>query len=327
MDNFTQEKARGLVPISSIIEDQYKADAYEYCNRFNELTLQGSVTKDERTPEDRAKDLEAIELLKELGECSNPALAYGFMLYNETGIVKQYWAKRCGLMRKQKGRFFDQDTYIDWLINIFSVLNGDHESIHDPLYSYKPGGRNTRGQAVGDYDVMNSFRTYWNMYCLLMLAKWCYKQDQIEMSSYNDVSIEQSLENADAGHHLDAELADKTNYSSPEDDMTYNEVEKVLRTFLKPEWSQPLRAGAKSGATSYLDLLKAIVSSKVSSLADLRKEFNLSQSVADSSLAKIQKNFSNYGLTLNDFATYLSKYPVVAKDILDGKKVSWSMEY
>ena len=216
MDNFTQEKARGLVPISSIIEDQYKADAYEYCERFNELTLQGSVTKDERTPEDRAKDLEAIELLKELGECSNPALAYGFMLYNETGIVKQYWAKRCGLMRKQKGRFFDQDTYIDWLINIFSVLNGDHESIHDPLYSYKPGGRNTRGQAVGDYDVMNSFRTYWNMYCLLMLAKWCYKQDQIEMSSYNDVSIEQSLENADAGHHLDAELADKTNYSREE---------------------------------------------------------------------------------------------------------------
>lgn len=324
MKNFTQSEATGLVPIEAIIEDAYKDRALEIADRLRYLSLPGTVTKQNRSAEDREKDAEAIQFLRDLAECADPALAYGFMLYNETGIVKQYWSKRCGTLRKSKSRFFDQDVYLDWLITIFSVLNGDHESIHDPLYFYKPGGVDKNGKPVGDYDVMNSFRTYWNMYCLVMIAKWCHKQDLKEIGSYSDVSIEQSMENADAGHHLEAEMAETNKYSNPEEDMTCTEVEAVLKSFLQPEWTKPLRVGAKSGNTSYLDLLKAIVGQGITSLADLRKNFNLSQSVAQSSLDKIRRQFEANGLTLNDLAVYLSRFPVVAKDILDGKDITWS---
>ena len=152
MNNIAQEDAKGLTPISTIIESQYKDEAFQVAEYLRSISLQGNVTKESRTAEDIEKDTKAIQFLKDLSDVDNPALAYGFMLYNETGIVKQYWAKRCGILRKNKRVFWDQDVYIEWLINIYSILNGDHESIHDPLYFYKPGGTNSSGKVVGDYD-------------------------------------------------------------------------------------------------------------------------------------------------------------------------------
>ena len=222
--------AKGAIPIEKFVEAQYLEEAKNYAALFTSLTFKGNITRTNRTPEQQEADKRAIELLKELADCNNPALAYGFMLYNESSITKIYWTKRVGKLRQDKREFFALDKYLEWLTEIFAMLNGDHEKFHDPLYYFKPGG-NRKGTAVGDYDVMNSFRTHWNMYFLPILAMYLYQEDQ----KYNDygVSIDAAMENENgAGNHLEAELAQKGNMiRSPEEDSDLLEVEAFLKAF------------------------------------------------------------------------------------------------
>ena len=312
------DQTEGIVPISAIIDEKYKNKAIQIATYLKAITLTGDYSSpSDRTPDEVQKDNEAIDFLNQLADCSDPAYAYGFMLYDETGIMKQYWAKRCGKLRKNKTEFFNQDVYLEWLINVFKILNGDHESIHDPLYYYKPAGETKRGVKVGNYDIMNSFRVYWNMYCLPILAQWLFKQDQSE-TDFGAISIEGSTENADAGHHLDAEMAAANGAADPEQEAVFDEVEAVLRSFTRSPWSDPINAGSKAGAVTYLDVMKAIVAATCGSLAGLRKELNLSQSVQTRAIEKIKNYLDKNGITIEDLGNYISKYPTTAKDILEG---------
>ena len=312
------DQTEGIVPIKSIIDQKYFNQAVQYSEYLKAISLKGNFTDEtQRTQDDIAKDNEAIDILNELAQCNNPALAYGFMLYNETGIMKQYWAKRCGKLRQRKAEFFNQDVYLEWLINCFKILNGDHEYIHDPLYYYKPGGTDRKGNQVGHYDVMNSFRVYWNMYALPILAQWLFKQDQKE-TDFGAISIEASMENADAGHHLDAEMAEANGSSDPSQDAEFDIVESVLRTFTRAPWNQPINAASKAGGATYLDVMKSIVAVSCDSLAGLRKNLNLSQSVQTKAIAKIKSYLEGEGVTITDLGEYLSKYANTAIAILDG---------
>lgn len=314
---YTLDQTEGLVPVRKIIEPKYKNEAEQVAAYLNAITLSGDVTKANRSPDDIKKDQEAIDFLNELSQCNNPAFAYGFMIYNETGIMKQYWSKRCGKLRKNKTEFFQQDVYLEWIINVFKILNGDHEYIHNSLYYYKPGGKDKQGRPCGDYDVMNSFRTHWNMYCLPILAKWLFSQDRKE-TDYNAVSIEASYNNADAGHHLEAEMADSVGSSDPMQDAIYDEVETCLRGFTTSPWTDPISANTKSGAVTYLDVVKSIVAVSCDSLAGLRKQLNLSQSVQNKAIERIQSYFSKCGISVQDLGDYLSRYATTAMDILNG---------
>lgn len=325
---YSNQKISGMVPIEKIIEPQYKAQAKQYAEYLNSITLTGNKSRTNRTPEDMQKDAEAIDILHRLQECNDPALAYGFMLYDEAHIVKIYWAKRCGKLRQNKAEFFNQDVYLQWLTQIFATLNGDHEKFHDPLYFYKLNSTATRsGKKVGDYDVMNSFRTHWNMYFLPILAQYLFKLDQLEFEG-GAVSIEASLENEDGGHHLDAELAKnaKTVWSVEQQD-TFDEVEAFLKTFLKAPLNQPIpvKAGSRSAGVTYTDVMKAIVHASVSSAAGLRSELGLSMSILNRTTEQIYRLIEKRGLTIQDFADYLSSYSTVAIDILDGKPNSFRM--
>lgn len=325
---YSKQDINGMVPIEKIIEPQYMEAAKAYAEYLNSITLTGNKSRANRTPEDLDKDAKAIDILKQLQLCEDPALAYGFMLYDESHIVKIYWAKRCGKLRQNKTEFFNQDVYLQWLTQIFATLNGDHEKFHDPLYFYKLDSTSARsGKKVGDYDVMNSFRTHWNMYFLPILAQYLFKLDKLEFEG-GAVSIEASLENEDGGHHLDAELAKnaRTVWSVEQLD-TFDEVEAFLKTFLVAPLNQPIpvKAGSRSAGVTYIDVMKAIVQASVSSAAGLRSELGLSMSILNRTTEYIYKLLSKRGLTIQDLADYLANYATVAIDILDGKENSFRM--
>ena len=315
---YTLDQTEGIVPIRKIVDRQYIAKAEQYAAYLNAITLTGKVTRDSRSPDDKQKDLEAIQFLNELAKCEDPALVYGFMIYNETGIMKQYWSKRCGKLRQNKSQFFQQDVYLEWIINCFKILNGDHESIHDPLYYYKPG-KAVEGKKFSDYDIMNSFRVWWNMHCLPVLAAWLFKQDDQDgfMNGKATISIEGSYENEDAGHHLEKEMADAVGTSDPETDATFDEIEAILKRFTKSPWTTPLNANSKAGNTSYLDVMKFIVAGSCESLSAMRKQMNLSQAVQARAIDNIKHVFEKAGITIEELATYLSAYGTIAMDILN----------
>lgn len=325
------DQTEGIVPIRKIIDRKYIDKAEQYAAYLKAITLTGKVTKDSRTEDDIAKDNEAIDFLRELAKCEDPALAYGFMLYNETGIMKQYWSKRCGKLRKNKTEFFNQDVYLEWIINVFKILNGDHENIHDPLYYYKPlkdgesaaklGYKKANGAEVkiSEYDIMNSFRVWWNMHCLPVLAAWLFKQDDQDgfMNGKATISIEGSYDNEDAGHHLEKEMADSVGTSNPELDATYDEIENILRKFTRAPWTTPLNANSKAGTTSYLDVMKFIVAGTCDSLSAMRKQMNLSQAVQGRAIENIKHVFEKAGITTEELAGYLNSYGTIAMDILN----------
>ena len=317
--------AQGAVPIEKFVEAQYLEEAKQYAALFASLTFKGNITRTNRTPEQQEADKRAIELLKELAECNNPALAYGFMLYNESSITKIYWTKRVGKLRQDKREFFALDKYLEWLTEIFAMLNGDHEKFHDPLYYFKPGG-NRKGTAVGDYDVMNSFRTHWNMYFLPILAMYLYQEDQ----KYNDygVSIDAAMENENgAGNHLEAEIAQKGNMiRSPEEDSDFFEVESFLKAFTQPPLCDPIpfKAGTAATGVTYRDIMRSIVDGTMNNPTNIRAKYKIGLSIQERIMDKIKKVMDRYGVTTQTLAEYISEYRTVALDILDGKKATFA---
>lgn len=316
--------AKGAVPIEKFVEAQYLEEAKNYAALFTSLTFKGNITRTNRTPEQQEADKRAIELLKELADCNNPALAYGFMLYNESSITKIYWTKRVGKLRQDKREFFALDKYLEWLTEIFAMLNGDHEKFHDPLYYFKPGG-NRKGTAVGDYDVMNSFRTHWNMYFLPILAMYLYQEDQ----KYNDygVSIDTAMENENgAGNHLEAELAQKGNMiRSPEEDSDLLEVEAFLKAFTQSPLCDPIpfKAGTAATGVTYRDIVRSIVDGTMNNPTNIRAKYKIGLSIQERIMDKIKKVMDRYGVTTQTLADYISEYRTVALDILDGKKATF----
>lgn len=316
--------AKGAVPIEKFVEAQYLEEAKNYAALFTSLTFKGNITRTNRTPEQQEADKRAIGLLKELAECNNPALAYGFMLYNESSITKIYWTKRVGKLRQDKREFFALDKYLEWLTEIFAMLNGDHEKFHDPLYYFKPGG-NRKGTAVGDYDVMNSFRTHWNMYFLPILAMYLYQEDQ----KYNDygVSIDAAMENENgAGNHLEAELAQKGNMiRSPEEDSDLLEVEAFLKAFTQSPLCDPIpfKAGTAATGVTYRDIMRSIVDGTMNNPTNIRAKYKIGLSIQERIMDKIKKVMDRYGVTTQTLADYISEYRTVALDILDGKKATF----
>lgn len=316
--------AKGAVPIEKFVEAQYLEEAKNYAALFTSLTFKGNITRTNRTPEQQEADKRAIELLKELAECNNPALAYGFMLYNESSITKIYWTKRVGKLRQDKREFFALDKYLEWLTEIFAMLNGDHEKFHDPLYYFKPGG-NRKGTAVGDYDVMNSFRTHWNMYFLPILAMYLYQEDQ----KYNDygVSIDAAMENENgAGNHLEAELAQKGNMiRSPEEDSDLLEVEAFLKAFTQSPLCDPIpfKAGTAATGVTYRDIMRSIVDGTMNNPTNIRAKYKIGLSIQERIMDKIKKVMDRYGVTTQTLADYISEYRTVALDILDGKTATF----
>lgn len=316
--------AKGAVPIEKFVEAQYLEEAKQYAALFTSLTFKGNITRTNRTPEQQEADKRAIELLKELADCNNPALAYGFMLYNESSITKIYWTKRVGKLRQDKREFFALDKYLEWLTEIFAMLNGDHEKFHDPLYYFKPGG-NRKGTAVGDYDVMNSFRTHWNMYFLPILAMYLYQEDQ----KYNDygVSIDAAMENENgAGNHLEAELAQKGNMiRSPEEDSDLLEVEAFLKAFTQSPLCDPIpfKAGTAATGVTYRDIMRSIVDGTMNNPTNIRAKYKIGLSIQERIMDKIKKVMDRYGVTTQTLADYISEYRTVALDILDGKKATF----
>lgn len=316
--------AKGAVPIEKFVKAQYLEEAKQYAALFTSLTFKGNITRTNRTPEQQEADKRAIELLKELADCNNPALAYGFMLYNESSITKIYWTKRVGKLRQDKREFFALDKYLEWLTEIFAMLNGDHEKFHDPLYYFKPGG-NRKGTAVGDYDVMNSFRTHWNMYFLPILAMYLYQGDQ----KYNDygVSIDAAMENENgAGNHLEAELAQKGNMiRSPEEDSDLLEVEAFLKAFTQSPLCDPIpfKAGTAATGVTYRDIMRSIVDGTMNNPTNIRAKYKIGLSIQERIMDKIKKVMDRYGVTTQTLADYISEYRTVALDILDGKKATF----
>lgn len=316
--------AKGAVPIEKFVEAQYLEEAKNYAALFTSLTFKGNITRTNRTPEQQEADKRAIDLLKELADCNNPALAYGFMLYNESSITKIYWTKRVGKLRQDKREFFALDKYLKWLTEIFAMLNGDHEKFHDPLYYFKPGG-NRKGTAVGDYDVMNSFRTHWNMYFLPILAMYLYQEDQ----KYNDygVSIDAAMENENgAGNHLEAELAQKGNMiRSPEEDSDLLEVEAFLKAFTQSPLCDPIpfKAGTAATGVTYRDIMRSIVDGTMNNPTNIRAKYKIGLSIQERIMDKIKKVMDRYGVTTQTLADYISEYRTVALDILDGKKATF----
>lgn len=322
------EDAQGQVPIEKIIDYKYLAKAKEYESLMKSLTLTGNIKRDNRTAEELKKDKEAIELLNQLAECNDPALAYGFMLYNETGITKIYWAKRVGKLRKNKSAFFDLDKYLEWLTEIFATLNGDHSKFHDPLYYFKPGGVNKAGKIVGDYDVMNSFRTHWNMYFLPILAIYLFHEDE-KKNNYG-ISIEAVMDNENgAGNHLEAEISKNHNFvNSPERNIDFKDVEDFLKAFNRFPLKDPIafKAGTKATGLSYKDVIVALVDGSMKNPSSLRTKFSIGLSIQERIMNKIKRVMDRYGVTIQNLADYISEYRTIALDILSGRNVTFDQE-
>lgn len=324
--NYVKDQAKGLVEIDKIIDSKYAKEAYEYKELIESLSLEGKVTKDNRTEEQLEIDARAIKLLNEMREVNNPALAYGFMLYDESMIARYYWNFRVGKARKNKREFFSLDKYLEWLTEIFAVLNGDHHKFHDPLYYFKVNKPNKRGEIVGSYDVMNSFKTWWNMHFLTNLAIYLWNEDA--KSSDYGISIDAVAENENgAFNHLEAEISEKGNMiSSPEEEAEFYEVEDFLREFNKSPLKDPLPLNNKAIAKgiTYKDVMIGICDGTAKNAANLRTRFQINIGTLNRILSEIQKAMDQHGINLDVLSNYLENYRTVALDILNNRKASFA---
>lgn len=345
--NINNDIAQGIIDIEKFIPSGHLAAAQGYKDLMIELTLSGNIRADNRTVEEEQKDLEAIELLKNFHKNQdNSDLAYGFMLYNESSIVKIYWAKRVGKLRADKREWFSLDKYLEWLTNIFEVLNGEHTGFVDPLYYYKfksskEFGTNTPSEddseeteedladaRRGHYDIMNSFRVWWNRFLLPKLAAWLYQQD-VKYQDYG-ISIDQVTEEGSetgANNHLEAEIAEKGNFvRSPEEDSDFKAVEDFLRAFTRAPLNGPvpLKAGTKALGMTYRDYMIAIADGSMKNASRLRSRFNIGLNVQERIMQKIKKTMDQYGVSLETFAEYLHRYQTLALDILNGSDKSFT---
>lgn len=327
---YSTDVAIGKVPIEKIIDKKYLEKAKEYAALMQDLSLTGNVTEDSRTAEEVAKDEKAIQLLKTLAECKDPALAYGFMLYNETGIVKLYWTKRVGKLRKDKREFFELDKYFEWLTEIFATLNGDHPKFHDPLYYYRFKSRSRKGAKAGVYDIMNSFRTHWNMYFLSILGIYLNEEDKKLLGRDSDISIESTLENENgAGNYLEAAMAKQYTTKSLEQTMEYRDVEGFLKEFNKFPLREPIafKAGTRATGITYRDVVKALVDGSIKNPTALRTKFAIGLSIQEKVMSKIKKIMNRFDIDIQTFSDYINEYRDVALEILNGHEEATFSQY
>lgn len=314
---FKQESWKDL-PIISIVDNRNKEEVIKVKDYLNSITLKGDYKKkDDLDSSSQKLDKEAFEFLRKISEgTATSNEIWGFMLYNETGILKKYWSFRVGKNRKNKSQFFDKGIYQDWLMEIYEVLSKHHTTIKDPLYYFKLDSLNKRGESVGNFDIMNSFRTWWNMYCLNALAWNIMKREDKPQSM--EVSIEGSLENnKDKGNHLLAEI------STTDDDLkeyTFSVVEDFLKSFTTKKYKAPL---SKSVDVSCLDVLKNLVYPKTNSISQFRSDLKININIQNKSKSLIESQMDKFGINVKDLTNYLKNYSVVANNILNNKDTTY----
>ena len=329
--------AEGLCPIIKVVPPEFQSEAKEWAAYLHSITLSGNKkTAEMRTQEDIEKDEKAIEFLnmfprpnKAPSPDFTPAVYWGFMLYNESGITKTYWKNYVGTLRKNKSDYFNLDKYLEWITEISVILSGKHPYFHDPLYYYTVNGKNKQGKLVGYFDVMNSFRTTWNSQFPSFIAKYLWKQDAMnsDWAGANEkgqkiISIEQAMENEDGGNHLASQMAQSNKNMgtlTPEDEYEFSVVEDFLRSFLKKPFTDPL----PKSEISTKDFVRALVSGEVGSNAALKKALGIHSSVEQKAIANVTKQMEVFGVDKNSFAEYLSRFKDIGVEILDGKKISF----
>lgn len=311
----------GIISVEEFIDPKYLDEAKRYFELFKSLTLSGKVESEAaRTPEQVQIDADAQKLIKELGKGKNPALAYGFMLYNETAIVKLYWTQRCGKNRQDKREFFSLEKYLEWLTEIYTVLIGEHPKFHAILYYFKIGQASRSGKIVGTYDVMNSFRVFWNSNFVGTLARWMFEQDKLQADEGISIEAANDSENG-YGNRFEAEMVKNSGIIPSTDQFdTFEAVENFLRSFTAGPLSEPvpLNTGTKSSGVTYKEVLVALVDGSYSSGKAAYQKFAIGPSIQQKILAKIKYEMKRHGFELTDFAGYLDTYRTVALDILSG---------
>lgn len=334
-DYIDQGVTKGAIKIIQLVPANLRDQAQAYAEEMVELTSKtGMKNSDDRDQAQIDKDTRAVELLNELKYEDNEALIWGFMLYNESGICKKYWTNRVGKLRKNKGPWFEKEPYIQWLSEIHIALSGKNPSFKDPLYGYSPDGTN-KGKRVGFYDVMNSFRTYWNMYFLPILAEKMYKEDQKD-SDYDKstISIDQ-LDDKDDGafrNRVEGEMSNATGaqIEDPEVFEDYLVVEEMLKAFTQAPLNQPMPFLAKTSAaygTTYLQVMKVLMDSlsgDEKGITNFRTKLKLSQETQVKVMQKIQEVMEDYGVSIQLLGDYLSNFHPIAVKILKGQKASCS---
>lgn len=320
--------AQGLVKIIDLVPAKDKDAAEEWAAYMHSITLTGNKkTADLLTEEDIEKDKKAIELLNKFPRKNHPpsddfssALVWGFMLYNESAITKKYWDVYVGKNNPRKAEYYDPVKYAGFITEIYIILSGKHPFFHDPLYHYTIDGENKKGVHVGYFDVMNSFRTAWNSHIFTHLARYMWRQEAKDHEASPTISIEASLENEDAGNHLAGEMSkNAAAVSSPEDEYDFIEVEDFLRSIKGSEWESPI---VKNGV-SYKDFVKALIGGVATSNAGFKKELGLNRNSEEKAADKVMKQMKKFGINIQTLSDYLSRYSTIAKDILEGKNVSF----
>lgn len=314
---FKQESWKSL-PIISIIDDKNKDEVIKVKDYLNSITLKGDYKKKEDVDlESKKLDKEALDFLKKISDgTATSNEIWGYMLYDETGILKKYWSFRVGKNRKNKSQFFDTSIYQDWLMEIYEVLSKHHSIIKDPLYYFKLDDLNRKKKRVGNFDIMNSFRTWWNMYCLNALAWNIMKREDKPQNM--GISIESSLENnKDKGNHLLAEISINEEDSK---DYIFSTVEDFLKSFTNKKYKEPL---SKTVNVSCLDILRNLIYPKTTSISQFRNDLRININIQNKSKSMIENQMNKFGINVKDLTSYLKNYSTVANNILNNKNVSY----
>lgn len=340
--SFGNGEDQGQIKIIDFIDDKYRKEAEDFRDYLKSITLTGDRQKKEsRTKEDIQKDLEAADFIRLLKErATTPAQAYGYMLYDESSITKIYWAKRVGKTNKYKKPYFEEDPYLEWLVEIYTILLGKSDVIKaDPTYYAKIANNedierldpNTTNKIIS-FDIMNSFTYWWNQYCLLALSNELHKRDMDIRSK--DISIDSTMSsNSEADNKkknaFDSEIsANGPQYLDPQTTELYLNIEDFLHEFTKEPWNQgiPLNKNSTGSKLTYLSVLKEIVKQNYKSLGELRDRLGVSGYIFKLIVDKIQKEMKNWYIEPEDFNKYISIYKSVALRILAGQEVSFTQD-
>lgn len=293
------------VKVEDLIEDKYLDKALKYYELFEELTLRGDYKKaEDRSEEDIEKDQKAIELLKKLQRNTDPALAYGFMLYDESSITKAYWTKRVGDRKDPhtKKPWVRPEKQIEWLCEIYLVLTDQNPKFKDHLYYYKFTDN------TGRFNIMNNFKLHWNKYMLSEINKYIFKRNVKDYKSLGDSKDDFEI---------------KADYSD-EDIDNFLLVEDFIKYFAK---KGPVKAnsGSSLGGLTWKKVLEEIIKNKEGTAVGLSKVLGVSSSHMLLKLRdELKKDMKKFDIDQDIFAEYISKYDGVALDILNGKDATFS---
>lgn len=293
------------IKVEDLIEDKYLDKALEYYELFEELTLRGDYKKaEDRSEEDIKKDQRAIQLLKKLQTNTDPALAYGFMLYDESSITKAYWTKRVGDRKDPhtKQPWFKKDKKAEWLYEVYLVLMDQNPKFPDPLYYYK------FTDTTGRFNIMNNFKMHWNMYLLPVLSRSIFKRNVNDYKPLGDSKNDFEI---------------KADYS--EDDIAdFLNVEDFIKYFAK-KGPVKTKSGSSLEGLTWKKVLEEIIKNKDERAVKLSKVLGLSaHSVLYKVTDELKKDMKKFDVDLDSFAKYLSKYEDVALNILNGEDVTFS---